>query len=193
MIFNIGLNKSGTTSLTAAMKILGYSVLKYGYSPPHKLIGDRGILQLMKDNNDSGLKLMDGIDDFDFVSDFLYLGVNNQYIEMLDKQYLGSKFIFTVREMESWINSRRRHVERNRRNPNYDGDWLNHNDEELRNLRKEKEIFVMEYFSGRDCLLVLDICAGDGWEKLCSFLGRDKPSEAFPFLYRNPDGPATDL
>jgi hypothetical protein len=43
---------------------------------------------------------------------------------------------------------------------------------------------VMDYFKGRDNLLVIDIQKGDGWEKLCSFLGCDIPSRPFPWKNR---------
>ena len=40
---------------------------------------------------------------------------------------------------------------------------------------------VKEYFKDRpDDLLVLDVCAGDGWEKLCPFLEKAVPDKPFP-------------
>jgi hypothetical protein len=40
---------------------------------------------------------------------------------------------------------------------------------------------VKDYFRDRpEDLLILDICGGDGWEKLCSFLGRSIPQARFP-------------
>ena len=40
---------------------------------------------------------------------------------------------------------------------------------------------VRAYFAGRpDDLLVLDVVGGEGWEKLCPFLGLEPPAEAFP-------------
>jgi hypothetical protein len=43
---------------------------------------------------------------------------------------------------------------------------------------------VQEYFKDRPAdLLVMNICAGEGWEKLCPFLNRDAiPSRDFPFI-----------
>jgi hypothetical protein len=32
-----------------------------------------------------------------------------------------------------------------------------------------------------DKLLVMDVCAGDGWEQLCPFVGREVPSVEFPY------------
>lgn len=43
---------------------------------------------------------------------------------------------------------------------------------------------VLEYFEGRpDDVLVLDITSGEGWEKLCPFLGRPIPAEPFPHVF----------
>jgi hypothetical protein len=40
---------------------------------------------------------------------------------------------------------------------------------------------VARYFQDRPRdLLVLDICAGESWDKLCPFLGRPVPATPFP-------------
>jgi hypothetical protein len=40
---------------------------------------------------------------------------------------------------------------------------------------------VTSYFEGRPgSLLVLDICAGQGWKQLCPFLDRPVPGITFP-------------
>ena len=42
---------------------------------------------------------------------------------------------------------------------------------------------VEEYFKQRPRdLLVLDVCAGEGWEKLCAFLNKPVPPGPFPFI-----------
>ena len=53
--------------------------------------------------------------------------------------------------------------------PIYLDRYLRHNDE------------VREYFRNRpDDFLVMDITQGDGWEVLCSFLGKQRPVGKFP-------------
>lgn len=48
-------------------------------------------------------------------------------------------------------------------------------------IRASYEADVMEHFQGRpESLLVLDICAGQGWPELCAFLGVAEPAEPFP-------------
>jgi hypothetical protein len=42
---------------------------------------------------------------------------------------------------------------------------------------------VLRYFHDRpESLLVLDICSGEGWEKLCPFLGKSLIHFPFPFV-----------
>jgi hypothetical protein len=43
---------------------------------------------------------------------------------------------------------------------------------------------VRRYFAGRSDLLEMDLTAGDGWDKLCPFLGLDPPGEPFPHDHR---------
>ena len=43
---------------------------------------------------------------------------------------------------------------------------------------------VMRYFEGRNDLLVMNIVEGDGWNKLCGFLGRPLPDVPFPHKNR---------
>ena len=42
---------------------------------------------------------------------------------------------------------------------------------------------MLEYFRERPKdLLVLNVCAGEGWEKLCPFLNKERPDVPFPYL-----------
>ena len=44
---------------------------------------------------------------------------------------------------------------------------------------------VLEYFKHRpNDLLVMDLPAGDGWEKLCAFLRKQAPDAPFPHANR---------
>jgi hypothetical protein len=56
--------------------------------------------------------------------------------------------------------------------------------------RLEKDLFIekylmhnasiRDYFSNRDNLLIMNLAEGEGWEKLCSFLGLPIPDKPFP-------------
>ncbi len=46
--------------------------------------------------------------------------------------------------------------------------------------RRSYELGVQRHFAARpEKLLVLDVCNGEGWEKLCAFLGLEAPKEPF--------------
>jgi hypothetical protein len=48
---------------------------------------------------------------------------------------------------------------------------------------------VAAHFAGRpEDLLTLDLCAGEGWERLAPFLGWERvPERPFPWENRSPD------
>ena len=124
------------------------------------------------------------------------IGSLSQRFDLADLQYPGSRFILTVRDVGEWIDSRRRHIQRNphtkmaQRYANVDFDdnrrrwraeWYAHLDR------------VMTWFSDRDDLLVLDICGGDGWNRLAPFVGRAIPRTPFPTANVDREGPRRTL
>jgi glycosyltransferase involved in cell wall biosynthesis len=166
-IFGIGIGKTGTTSLTAALNLLGIKTIHL----PRSL---------------EEVKYVDGATDLPIAAAY----------QELDRLYPSSKFILTIRDTESWLRSYDSHqcyIDRV-----YQGRiprWLF----ELRNKffgqwQFEPEIWlntynrhlldVTNYFKGRERdLLVLDICNGQGWKELCSFL--ECPIPDFPFPNEN--------
>ena len=129
-----------------------------------------------------GKKLLEGLEGYSFLADFQ----GENFFHILDQQYPGSKFTFTIRDEEAWVDSRRRHVLRNQQLPNYKGTWLTVDEEAWRDRRSKHIKKITDYFSGRpNDLLVMDICAGDGWEKLCPFLGKDIPDIPFPHVNKS--------
>jgi hypothetical protein len=122
------------------------------------------------------------------------------FYPQLDEEYPNSKFILTVRDIDMWLESTRKHfrgTERETRlikdievraETHAQHDWLRA--AVYGTLAWDRSVFrqrynthhtaVMNYFEGRSNLLVLDICAGEGWEKLCPFLGFDIPKYKFP-------------
>jgi Sulfotransferase domain len=104
----------------------------------------------------------------------------------LDSRFPGSKFVLTMREPHSWLRSHERHFstagagripERYRI-----ADYAERREEILRDYAARTEE-VRTYFSDRPAdLLVLDVVGGEGWERLCPFLGLGPPARPFPHL-----------
>ena len=102
----------------------------------------------------------------------------------LDQEYPGSKFVLSVRASEAWIASQVRHfgaAETPMRRWIY-GFGFPKGDEETYIRRYEgHNAAVRSHFEARpNDLLVMDLAAGDGWAKLCAFLGKQAPATPFP-------------
>ena len=168
-IFGIGANRTGTTSLTEALKILGFrstSDWSHHQEMAKLLIRNRFDFPFLEE--------------IDCIAD---LPIPSIYPE-LDREFPGSKFILTLRDVQSWLVSQRRHHARVHgpvfENALLYGVWRF--DAEIFERRyQEHNERAMKYFAERPHdFLVLDICAGEGWDKLCPFLGVPPPDVAFP-------------
>jgi len=177
-IFCIGWNKTGTTSLHQAFVILGLKSVHYAC-----LKGKINVLIEKNLRNDR--PLLAGIEKFDAFSDWNTRGTWRLY-KSLDEQYPNSKFIFNTRDLESWLLSRERHV---RSEPNLEQlqekypnhPWYHVNKDVWKKDFLELQEDVTSYFKDRPGdLLVIDIPAGEGWEKLCPFLDLPTPNVPFP-------------
>lgn len=166
-VFGIGLNKTGTRSLAAALRILGYRTL-------HK--GDAATSALVERAVDESMPLLSYIGEkFDAYFDVRALV---EQFPLADEQYPGSKFILSTSALEPWLDSREAHtlgkaevrgttaaVDRAAWTAEYH--W--HHDR------------VRSYFRGRPSdLLEFDVRAGNGWKELAAFLGRSEPRSPFP-------------
>ncbi len=176
-VFGIGLNKTGTTSLHEALSALGYESLHWGGPAVRKLV--EVSLEL-------GDPLLSRVDPHvDAFSDILALSQN---YELLDAEYPGSRFILTVRPVDDWIESRRRHVESNIRRQaagEYHGGFVTVDEPAWRQEWTSHVERVREYFAGRSDFLELDITDNASWEPLCDLLDRPSPRVAFPWINRN--------
>ena len=172
-LFGIGLSKTGTSSLAQALQILGFRTKDYpGIS--RYAAGDLSSVD------------MDVVHAHEALTD---TPIPSFYRE-LDRRFPGSKFILTVRDRAGWLKScMKQFNERFAALQNdahkqlfidlYGTDVF---DERLFANGYEKFVAgVLQYFRDRPAdLLILDIAAGDGWEKLCAFLGRPQPDVPFP-------------
>lgn len=173
-VFGIGLNKTGTTSLTRALEILGYSALH----------NDADVEEAMQHAHREHAPLLTYASDADA---YLDIRAVERWFDLLDQQYPGSHFVLTTRDLDSWLRSREQHVLKNRaraESGEYDGQWLSVDLDDWRREWHEHHDRVRSYFDGRANLLELDITAGDGWELLAPFLGVAVPDQPFPWLQR---------
>jgi len=172
-VFGIGLSKTGTTSLAAALEVLGYRTKDYPGLQAYRS-GDLSCIDA------HWLEHYEALTDTPIPS----------FYRELDRRYPGSKFILTVRAMEPWLLScRKQFTERHAARQSAGHRQLFTElygtavfDEAL--FRQGHERFVAgvrEHFRGRpQDLLELDVAAGQGWPELCAFLGRPLPELPFP-------------
>lgn len=169
-IFCIGFQKTGTSSLGVALTQLGYRV-----KGPVKTRDPRIASRLLEET----LPLVGKYDAFqDNPWPILY--------RTLDERYPGSRFILTVRDVDSWLNSVLGHFgEKNTpmRALIYGVGCPAGNEDIYRQrfLRHEQE--VREYFRDRpDDLLIFDLKQPAPWQALCAFLGEPVPDTPFPHV-----------
>ena len=121
-------------------------------------------------------------------------GLGRNFVR-LDEQYPGSRFVLTVRPVDAWIDSRRRHVENNIRlhaAGEYDGSFLVIDEAAWRDEWAAHTAAVRAYFAGRNDFLEIDITTDPRWEPLCRLLGVPEPEVAFPWVNRHKAVPAPD-
>lgn len=175
-IFCIGLNKTGTMSLHDALVVLGFRSLHWG-GPAARALVRRAL--------EDGKPLVTYLDGYDAYSDLEELTYN---FTLVDAQYPGSRFILTIRMLDDWLDSRRRHVEKNRERRaagKYGGPFLDVDIDAWTEDYLTHHRRVREHFAGRPHdLLEMDVTAGAGWEPLCEFLDRPIPGVGFPWSNR---------
>ncbi len=186
-IFGIGYAKTATSSLGNALEILGYRCihdpyeLLPGFFPDE--LADFPVDPCVLENHDA------------------FAGVVCLIYRELDQVCPGSRFILTERGEDSWLRSIRGHLHPKSKATRMDTEiplqrfvrarmfnghlWFEDEfaDDYLQAFRDHSR-GVMEYFRGRDNLLVMDVEMGDSWEKLCGFLGVDIPETPFPWRNR---------
>lgn len=172
-IFGIGLNKTGTTSLHAALTILGFESLHWG---------GPAIREAVEAARDTGAPLLSNLDArYDALSDIEALSTA---FATLDRQYPGSRFVLTVRPVDEWVDSRRRHVETNvlrKARGEYNGTFLVVEESAWREKWEEHLGLVHAHFRGRHDFLEMDLSSGSGWSPLCELLEVDTPAASFPW------------
>lgn len=167
-VFGIGFHKTATTSLAEALRHLGYRVTGPNWTDNPNIADEV---------HEMAFALADKFDAFqDNPWPILY--------EQLDQRFPDSKFVLTIRPTADWIRSMVNHFsekETPMRQWIYGVGHPKGNEEVYiaRYVRHNQD--VIEYFKDRPGdLLVLHITAGEGWERLCPFLGMAVPRVPFP-------------
>ncbi|MGW8159184.1 sulfotransferase family protein [Desulfoprunum sp.] len=180
-IFGIGLNKTGTTTLGRCGKILGYRYTEC----------DRGLLEDVVLRNDFA-RIGQTVERFDLFEDWPWPLIYKD----LDRMYPGSRFILTIRKNENvWLDSLKSHSLRTPplqhcRKLAYGYNFPHGHEQEHLELYRRHNDNVRAYFKDRDRDF-LEICweNGDGFEKLCNFLGREVPAVPLPHANKKSDHP----
>jgi len=174
MIFGIGLSKTGTTSLFAALAELGFRAGTFRH------LQDLGLEDWF-----AGKFEKDYLTTYDAVTDLPLAA----FYPQLDKRYPESKFILTIRDMDSWLESARQHFSREPKSTFARDARLatygvtRFNESRFRYVYETHFRNVTWYFKDRpNVLLILDIIGGEGWEQLCPFLDRDMRFRPFPHV-----------
>ena len=179
-VFGVGAHRTGTTSLMRALRVLGYRTSHW--KDRHEINADleRGRYRL------SLMERVDAVSDLPIPSIF----------RELDAAFPDARFILTIRHPDEWLASVERHAR---------GRILEHEEQAFYGRsRFDAEAFrsrfeahnreVVEHFAGRSDLLVVNIPAGDGWDRLCAFLGEELPDPLpeFPHRSKGHDPAATE-
>ena len=182
-ILGVGLSKTGTMSLHHALQLLGFTSLHYDTKRLNPMLS--GTAQAAD---------FRCYDDVDAVTD---LPAALFYKELL-AAYPDAVAILTTRDIESWWCSIREHCNEEYPVPLHKAQSSWSAEDRFRNAvrnraygsavaeEKPYKKRFMEHNAAVQSeipahrLLVMDIMAGDGWEKLCPFLGVAIPDAAFP-------------
>ena len=166
----IGYQKTGTTSFGAAMRCLGYS--HYGHD------GDLSKTLLQKGQIERCLTLAESFDSFDDLP-----WSHPALARAFSQRFSDAKYVLLERTEDEWYASYRAHLQRHRRNlPT----WITlpiGKTEAIQRYRDHNQQ-ILAAIGGADNVLRMNVCAGEGYEKLCPFLGVPIPAGPFPVKNR---------
>ena len=178
-VFGIGLNKTGTSSLTAALGVLGYRA--FHNSLPG--LREARISARVDDAIDNGRPPLHHLWRMRRYDAFFDVRAVERHFEHFDTAYPGAKFILHTRELGSWLDSREKHVKRNIERGIVT--WTSVDRAGWEVERAEQHARVRAHFADRPAdLLELDVIASPGWSPLVEFLGVSTPAIDFPHANR---------
>ena len=185
-IFNVGLHKTGTTSIHTALEILGFRS-EHGI-PINKPKQKATQISLPLDNQKVMEIVIPRVMQADAFSDFPYPMLYRE----LDERFPGSKFILTTRDRGAWIKSVQRHFQH--RQPNGLFEWIYGvptvvgHDQRFLEVYDAHNAAVRTYFKDRpNDFLEVSIESLADFKPLCEFLNLPDPEQPFPVRNRGED------
>lgn len=187
-VFGIGLSRTGTTSLSRALSVLGYDTADWMH---------RGRISGWSEFYEK-----DAVTDTPACLQF----------ESLYFTFDASVFIYTTRDLSEWSQSITTHygaahpgaLKENWKQKTYwnrNQNWAYYNAFKRAQIQKclyvghdtweaayeAYDARVRTFFDGKpdDRLLTMDIPGGDGWDPLCSFLDVEVPDRPFPHINKS--------
>jgi hypothetical protein len=187
-IFGLGFQRTATTSLTRALKMLGFDAAHWESA--------KWARNIMGEMASEGRSI--AVEGYYALADF---PIPIMFRE-LDKAYPGSKFILTKRDEAGWLRSVEAHFARYKEGWDKPGDAFS-NEMHRRVYGRtdfDAEVFleryrrhtaeVLAYFTYRpEDLLVMDMSKNAGWGELCAFLDRPMPEAPYPLEFASPERP----
>ncbi len=168
-VFVIGFQKTGTTSLENALKLLGYKV-------------DGGDKNLMKFETTFELKayIKSKLENFDAVQDMPWPLFYKELYEL----YPTAKFILTYREPKSWIKSVVKYFASMKiplHQKIYEVPCAEGYEDKYLEVYETFNQSVLEYFNNKDNFLYMELGKNYDYKTLCTFLNiEDIPEGNFP-------------
>lgn len=176
-VFCLGLSKTGTTSLNDALDILGYRSF---HLPPIAHAAPDGTIR----------------SDWPWWV-YKYNALTDLTVAVLHRElyaeFPNAKFIYTRRDMESWLNSCRRHFTKDLSDMRVEQKQTYLNDlcdafygshlydrEMYRATYERHDAEVMSLYGDKPNFMLYDLTDGAGWGPLCTFLDKPVPDAPFP-------------
>ncbi|QDU75855.1 hypothetical protein Pan97_28970 [Bremerella volcania] len=179
-IFGIGLSRTGTKSLATALNLLGIKTMWY----PQDQTTYRELM--------TAHYRLTVLEEYQALTDTPVVPFYPQF----DQEYPGSKFVLTIRDKESWLRSCEKHWQNSTFPPQEVPFWRKYasfidlcvygcnafNASRFSYVYDRHVEGVQSYFHNRpDDLLIMNICGGEGYDRLCEFLDYQLPENSeFP-------------
>lgn len=167
--FGIGLPKTGTMSLNRALVALGLNSTHYPIKDVIPALQE-GRYEVMRSHE-------------------AFANCGEWHFAALKRVYPQARFIHTWRPFENWIVSVRKHFAAYPPAVPKTAQYANRlevfgtavfDPDVMETIYFAHQYAVERAFAGSDKILKLDVTEPDAWHRLCSFVGKNMPDQAFP-------------